>query len=373
MVDPRQPRTQPAVLRVLAVDPFHGGSHRAFLRGVVDHSRHDWRLVVGKAVHWKWRMRSAPLELAEATREEIARGGYPDVILCSDMLDLPQWRGVLRDPQILVTPTAVYFHENQWSYPLSPQARLDFHFGYTNLLSALAADACWFNSAFHRDDFLHASKSFVRRMPDAQSIHDFDQLESKCRVIPPGFSAPQTLVSGDPNPVLTIGWVSRWEYDKRPDDFVDLLSRLDGLGIEFQLVLLGPRPADTPQALTNLRKQFSDRIVHDGFAETADEYSSWLSRLDVVVSTAEHEFFGIAVCEAIWAGAVAVLPNRLSYPELVPGECLYDSIGEAVVMIEQLQDVEKRNRLSAVCRKMLEPFRMEQTVPRLDEALQRLI
>ncbi len=360
-------------LRVLAVDPFHGGSHLAFLRGVVDHSRHDWRLVVGKAVHWKWRMRSASLELAVATRREIANRGYPDVILCSDMLDLPQWRGVLRDPRILETPSALYFHENQWTYPLAPQARVDFHFGYTNLLSALAADACWFNSAFHRDDFLQASKSFVQRMPDAHHVHDFDQLESKCRVIPPGFSVPQTLAARGHNRVLTIGWVSRWEHDKRPDDFVELLSRLDRQSIEFQLVLLGPRPVDTPQALKDLRNQFPDRIVHDDFAETVDEYWSWLSRLDVVVSTAEHEFFGIAVCEAIWAGAVAVLPNRLSYPELVPRECLYESLDDAVMMIEKLQDAETRNRLSDACRKILEPLRMEQTVPRLDDALQRLV
>lgn len=359
-------------LRVLAVDPFHGGSHRAFLRGVVEHSRHDWRLVVGKPVHWKWRMRSAPLELAEATRQEITRGGYPDVILCSDMLDLPQWRGMLRDPRVLVTPTAIYFHENQWTYPLAPQARVDFHFGYTNLLSALAADACWFNSGFHRDDFIQASKTFVERMPDARHLHDFDQLARKCLVIPPGFSVPQTIAPRDHEPVLTIGWVSRWEYDKRPDQFVDLLSQLNHRGIEFQLVLLGPRPTDTPQALNDLRDQFSDRLVHDGFAETADEYWRWLSRLDVVVSTAEHEFFGIAVCEAIWAGAIPVLPNRLSYPELVPQECLYESLGEAVNMIKNLQDAEKRNRLSDVCRKKLERLRTEATVPHLDNALQRL-
>jgi len=138
MQDPRQRRP----LRVLAVDPFHGGSHRAFLRAVVDHSRHHWTLLVGKPVHWKWRMRSAPLELAEAARACVEAGGYPDAILCSDMLDLPGWRGLLRDPRILTTPTAVYFHENQWTYPQSSQARVDFHFGYTNLLSALAADAC---------------------------------------------------------------------------------------------------------------------------------------------------------------------------------------------------------------------------------------
>jgi hypothetical protein len=64
---------------VLAVDPFHGGSHREFLRGVVTHSRHQWTLLAGKPVHWKWRMRSAPLELAKAARDAIDTSGYPEL------------------------------------------------------------------------------------------------------------------------------------------------------------------------------------------------------------------------------------------------------------------------------------------------------
>ena len=47
----------------------------------------------------------------------------------------------------------------------------------------------------------------------------------------------------------------------------------------------------------------------------------------VVISTAHHEFFGISILEAIHAGAFPILPNRLSYPELIPspqhGDCLY--------------------------------------------------
>ena len=57
-------------------------------------------------------------------------------------------------------------------------------------------------------------------------------------------------------------------------------------------------------------------------------YVEALSRADVVVSTAFHEFFGVAVVEAIAAGAFPILPNRLSYPELIPSAynqtCLYD-------------------------------------------------
>ena len=37
-----------------------------------------------------------------------------------------------------------------------------------------------------------------------------------------------------------------------------------------------------------------------------------------MLSTARHEFFGIAVAEALRAGCLPWLPARLSYPELLP-------------------------------------------------------
>lgn len=362
-------------LRVLAIDPFHGGSHREFLISTIKRSHHQWSLVTGKPVHWKWRMRSAPLELAAAASRLIQHQGPPDLIFCTDMLDLAQWRGLLRDPRVLTIPTAMYFHESQWNYPISPKARVDLHYGYTNLISALAADACWFNSAFHRDDFLKASESFVARMPDAKQCHDVPNLRKRCRVLPPGFEAAESQdreFTGH-RQTLTIGWVSRWEHDKRPDRFHELLSLLEPMNVDFELVLLGPRPPKTPGALQEIREHFATRIIHDGLAESTCEYQSWLRRIDVIVSTADHEFFGIAACESIWAGAAPVLPNRLSYPELVPRESLYDSIDDAARMIGQLRVLGERAKRVKAARAMIEPLRRKSTVRNLDAAISALV
>ena len=59
----------------------------------------------------------------------------------------------------------------------------------------------------------------------------------------------------------------------------------------------------------------------------------------MTVSTAEHETFGIAAVEAMAAGCVPLLPNRLSYPEIVPPQW-----HEAVLY----EEGELRDRLRAV-------------------------
>ncbi len=323
-------------------------------------------------------MRSAPLQLAGMAADWIDRHGPPDAILCTDMLDLPQWKGLLRDPAMTRVPTMIYFHENQFSYPQSPHARQDFHFGYTNLISATASDACVFNSDYHRRDFLKAAESFVARMPDAKACHDFTALREKTQVISPGFDPPNSVpgdakieTSGERQ--LRIGWVSRWEHDKRPDRFVQLCQRLRSRDVPFRLVLLGNRPRRTCPSLTTLRRDFADSIEHDGFAASRQAYWRHLRSLDVVVSTADHEFFGMAICEAVWAGAVPVLPNRLSYPELIPDACLYEDSDAAADQIRRLQDAGHRGEVLRRCQSQVATRTASLSVKQLDAAIGQMI
>ncbi|MEM0926801.1 MAG: DUF3524 domain-containing protein [Planctomycetota bacterium] len=369
--------------RVAAIEPYGGGSHLSFLDNWRRRSRHHIVLETLPARHWKWRMRSAPIAMVDAFAASWDQDAPPDLLFVSDMLDLPTWMGFACRHAALrhwaaTVPVVTYFHENQWAYPRAPHAREDHHFGYTNLLTASLSDACWFNSDFNRETFLEHSERFLRRMPDSQAEHDLKAVRRKCKTIAPGFVPPPRRADSDAALTLpmVIGWVGRFDHDKRPDRFSELLGLLQEAGVEFELVLLGQRGRDA-SAVDRLIDRFESHVRWNGFAATRDVYERKLSQMDVVVSTADHEFFGIAICEAIWAGAIPVTPNRLCYPAYVPETLRFDSIEHAARLLaklsKELQIPGSVSALSEECCQQIEPLLIQRTVDRLDHEVAELI
>src|SRR3954454_21408864 len=108
-------------MRILYIDPFHGGSHAAVAEGYSRHSQHDITLLtLSIAGGWRWRMRGAAVTLARRLREQV-RGRHVefDIIMATDMFDLASFLGLTRD-QTAGVPVALYLHENQLTYPLPP-------------------------------------------------------------------------------------------------------------------------------------------------------------------------------------------------------------------------------------------------------------
>ena len=121
----------------------------------------------------------------------------------------------------------------------------------------------------------------------------------------------------EPGPPVIL-WNHRWEYDKNPEAFFRVINRLDDAGERFRLVLAGQTFAEQPPAFEAGFRRYAERVLHYGYAESFDDYAALLWRSDVVVSTSVHEFFGISMLEAIHCGCHPLLPNRLTYPELIP-------------------------------------------------------
>ncbi|WP_417392062.1 tRNA-queuosine alpha-mannosyltransferase domain-containing protein [Gimesia sp.] len=323
-------------MRVLAINAYHGGSHREFLMQWIDHSIHDFTLLTLSARHWKWRMQHAAVTLAAEVRARVENGQRWDVIFVTDMFDLTTFLGLV-PAEIAALPRIAYFHENQWTYPIPQGETRDLTYGFINLKTALAADALWFNSDFHRQEFFQASRDFLQRMPDYAFLETLKSCEQKTAVFSPGIQ--KTDVESQRNrlrPVQLL-WVARWEYDKNPEQFCDAIRLLDQSGLEFRLSVLGQSTPETLDCFTNLHTQFADRIDHWGFLADRSEYQRVLQNADIVISTAFHEFFGISILEAVEAGCLPVLPRRLAYPEIFAEtpECFYDGTTASLVALVQ--------------------------------------
>lgn len=301
-------------MRVLALEPFDGGSHRAFLDGWIAHSEHEWTVLRLPGRKWKWRMRHGPWTFADELRRDHAHARW-DALWCSDMLDLAQFRG-LAPEHVRLLPTVAYFHENQLTYPVREEQTRDYHFGFTNITTARAADAVWFNSAFNRDSFLAAIPAFLNRMPDFRPPVAAERIREKSLVAPPGIRIIGPPGEREPGPPVVL-WAARWEHDKGPERFFRALRRAKEKGRAFRLSVVGERYAETPAAFAEAQELHRGRIVHWGFQASRADYEAALRESDLVISTAEHEFFGLSMVEAMSAGVVPLLPERLAYPEVL--------------------------------------------------------
>jgi len=360
------------VLRVLALEPYYGGSHRAFLDGYRAYSRHRVEQLTMPARKWKWRMRGAAVHMV---REVAARRGGFDVLFVSDYLDLAALIGI--GPRWLAdVPRVAYFHENQLTYPVPREEERDYQFGFTNVTTCLAADRVLFNSRYHMESFLDAAGALLKRMPDYVPHRGPERIGERARVVPVGVDLA-SIDSRRPGlrrtGPLCVLWNHRWEYDKGPDEFFSVMFELADEGHPFRLAVTGQSFRAVPPVFERARARLSDRIVRFGYVESREEYIDVLLGCDVVVSTARQEFFGISVVEAAYAGCVPLLPDRLSYPELVPerfhSQCLYADDGELKARLARWMEHPEEAR-SLVLTDEMRRFGWERVAPALDAELE---
>ena len=325
-------------MRIALVEPYYGGSHKAWADGYAASSRHDVSLVTHEARFWKWRMHGGFFTLAEQLAQDIAMHGVPDVIVASTMMNVSAFAGAVRHLAPGV-PIGVFFHESQFTYPLSPADRVDFTYKMINWASAATADLVIFNSGYHRDVFRDEAKAFLNSFPEHKHVDNVDRVVDASMVLPVGvdLSPLARAASADRRPPLIV-WNQRWEHDKGPAELKAILRALIHADVDFTIAMCGEVFVSVPPEFAEITDMLGDRLVHSGWMDR-DAYLSLLSRSSVVLSTAHQEFFGVAVVEAIAAGAHPVLPDRLVYPERVaqlgadPDTVLYSSTEHAVDLI----------------------------------------
>lgn len=329
-------------LVVWLLSPFHTGSHQAWAEGYQRYSRHKVRLLTLSGRFWKWRMQGGAIALAQQAQKMLAQMPpdleMPDIVLATDMVHLPVWIGLLRGVLPGTLPLVCYMHENQLTYPWRAGEKPDLTYAMINWLSQLTADLVLFNSQYHLESWFTELPRLLKQYPDYSHPELVALVRKRAAVAPVGIATVGVSVddhrraevdqppTGQGKAPLIL-WNQRWEHDKRPDRFFALLYRLQEAGIAFRLAVAGESFRNMPPEFAEARHRLRDCIVHWGYAPTRAEYVALLQQADLVISTADHEFFGISILEAVVAGAFPLLPARLSYPELIPatlhGACLY--------------------------------------------------
>ncbi len=327
-------------MRVLLIEPWLNGSHQAWAEGYAAHSGEDVHLVAHEGAFWRWRLRGGAVTLAERAAAVVDEHGPPDVVLASSMLDVPAFLGHART-WIGSAPVALYLHETQPARAALTGEVLDDDMAYRNWSSMVAADHVFVNSAFHRDALFGALPELLCRPPDHRHDHRLDDVRARSTLLPVGVDVAAVRCGPAPadDDAPIVLWSHRWDHDKAPELFFRALRRLDHEGVAFRVALVGADARSDPREFVEAEERFGARLVHAGHLPRV-EYVDLLRRTSVVVSTAVHEFFGVAMVEAMAAGAVPLLPHALSYPEVVPDRyhpaVLYGAYGD---MVRRLRDV----------------------------------
>lgn len=325
--------------KILILEPYYGGSHKQFLDGLCRHVAADYTLMTLPPRKWKMRMQLSAPWFAGKIEELPENKRFFDTMLCSTFVDVGMLKGLLWgiagwNPKARIL---IYFHENQFGYPGQVPDPSVFQFTAINFNSALVSDSIRFNSFYNYDNFIAGCRKYVKKAADMDLSWTVDTLEKKSGILAPplDFTRIDAIERKQKREVVVIVWNHRWEHDKNPEEFFQALEELDTRGVEFRLIVLGEKFRFTPDCFAKAREQFRDKIIHWGYADSYRDYISLLKEADIVVSTAFHEFFGIAVMEAVRAGCYPLLPDRLSYPELFEKRFLYGK-GE---LVNRLQDL----------------------------------
>ena len=322
-------------LRILALEPYYGGSHRAVLDGLVERIDAEWTVLT---------LAGPQVEVAHARRGN--HDGYRsralasaqsyepfDLVFASTFLNLAEFRGLVGAP-LAGVPAIVYFHENQLVYPNRHTAEWDLQFPLTNITSALSAECCVFNTRWNLDRFVGEIPGFIREFPDHHPKGVAEEIERKSVVLPPPFDpAAFDHAATTRGPRCRIVWPHRWEHDKNPEEFFWAVGQLAEEGLDFEVAVAGQSFRETEGLMREAAETLGSRLVHCDEPKDRAAYAALLASADVAVSTAINEFFGLAIVEACYAGATPLVPDRLAYPEVYAPEYRYEGRDELVARL----------------------------------------
>ncbi|XP_016983570.1 glycosyltransferase-like domain-containing protein 1-like [Drosophila rhopaloa] len=367
---------------ILIIEPFYGGSHKQLISTLIEGlCPADYELFSLPAKKWHWRARTSALYFSQL----IPIDHEYRVLFASSVLSLAELIGVR--PDLCQCRKIVYFHENQLVYPVREVKKRDCQYGLNEILSCLAADIVLFNSQFNHTSFLDNVQPFLNIQPDFKLKRIREKIEKKCQVLyfPVKFDKMPKRTMNHPGngdtdldkdrdqECLHLIWPHRWEHDKNPMLLVEVLCELNRSDVNFKVTICGESCQETPEAFDNIKEKLGTKLVNFGHLERED-YLKTLIAGDIVISTADHEFFGVAMLEATFCGCYPIVPNKLVYPEIYPKDNLYNTSN---ALTKKLRNWCKNPRAFRKHRDQFfetfnfDPFSAQQLVPKYVDILNR--
>lgn len=312
-------------IRILLLSAYDAASHVYWREGLVAaFPEYDWTVLTLPPRHFRWRLRGNSLTWAVGERDVLSRD-Y-DLLIATSMTDLSALRGMA--PKLAAVPGVLYCHENQFDYPRGRGKHSNVEPQVTTLYAALAADRVVFNSDYNRRTFLAGASTLLKQMPDCVPKGVVESLESRSSVIPVPLLEREFRSEHKPpdkDEVFSIVWNHRWEYDKAPERLALALEGLLAAKVNFKVHVLGQRFRDTPEVFERMREKLGGHLGRWGFVADEAEYRALLRRSHVVVSTSLHDFQGLAILQAVAAGCLPMVPDRLAYVDFIPRAFRYAS------------------------------------------------
>lgn len=315
-------------LRILLLSAYDAMSHRIWRTRLQDmFPEHAWTQLALPPRHFNWRIRGNSLQWALDRRETLS--AEYDLLIATSMVDLASLRGFI--PALGGLPTLLYFHENQFVYPRGREQRAqNVEPQLVPLYAAYCADAIAFNSHYNRATFLQGAEELLSRLPDRLAPAFLSKLGAS-EVLPvPLEEFRPAPASSAPKAVLDVVWNHRWEYDKGPRLLLALAQELLARRLPIRLHVVGQGFRSTPEEFIEVRELLKRHAAalaiargEFGFIAERGNYEELLRRCDVVLSTALHDFQGLAIQEACALGCTPLAPERLVYPEYLEQQFLY--------------------------------------------------
>lgn len=357
--------------RVVCVVPWYAGSHRAWADGWQRHSRHEVQLVTLPGESWRHRLQLSAVELGRTLSDLCVRDGPPDVVVVSSMTDLAALRGVT-GAVLGTTPVVAYRHESQFAIETrsGPQDEMSVH--AVEWRSLAAADHIWCNSEFHRKLLVDRLPSWLDDVGSPTDAEFARRLLDDVAIQPVGVDLSEIgltrRASERSRPLVLFN--QRWDRDKAPMRVVGALAAAARAGHDFSVALVGEVPLGGERLHDEARRLLDGRVEHHGHLSRAD-YLAVLHHSDLVVSDADHEFFGVGAVEAIAAGAQPLFPRRQNYPNLVDHDDAFLHGGHDLVA-RLIAVLEARPRVRTHLTEHIRRFDWATVAPSYDDAIDEL-